>query len=145
MNIKCIFISDDNIEKLDEKIGDTEETEIDPITKEQETKVDDEDEDVEDDEDLISETKSESNDLRDDVSNEASSEMSNDNECDVEVQEVTMDIGPQNASENAQNEIVTHDSHYFPGGHRATYGLMLAQGHLYFRSWNELQVEIPTH
>ena len=100
--------------------------------QEEETKVDSDDEN--------SEEKSERNSLHSNgESNEASSEMS-ENENDVEVQEVTMDIGQ--ASTNHGSEIMTHDSPYFPGGHRATYGLMLAQGHLYFRSWNELQATL---
>ena len=100
--------------------------------EEEETKVDSDDEN--------SEEKSERNSLHSNgESNEASSEMS-ENENDVEVQEVTMDIGQ--ASTNHGSEIMTHDSPYFPGGHRATYGLMLAQGHLYFRSWNELQATL---
>ena len=106
--------------------------------QEEETKVDSDDENSEDND----QEKSEVNSLHDDGdSNEASSEMSeNENdEAELEVQEVTMDIG---ASTNHGSEIMTHDSPYFPGGHRATYGLMLAQGHLYFRSWNELQATL---
>ena len=106
--------------------------------EEEGTKVDSDDENSEDND----QEKSEVNSLHDDGdSNEASSEMSeNENdEAELEVQEVTMDIG---ASTNHGSEIMTHDSPYFPGGHRATYGLMLAQGHLYFRSWNELQATL---
>ena len=31
---------------------------------------------------------------------------------------------------------------FFPAGQKATYGSLLTQGHLYFRSWNELHAQI---
>ena len=39
-------------------------------------------------------------------------------------------------------EVMITDSDYFHTSQRTTYGSLLAQGHLYFRSWNELQAQI---
>ena len=125
------FQKQEIVHSQNEENSSEEEDEIIDHIKEEGTKVDSEDENSDD------EKSEECNSLHDE-SNEASSEMS-ENENEVEVQEVTMDIG---ASTNQGSEIITHDSPYFPGGHRATYGLMLAQGHLYFRSWNELQAQL---
>ena len=125
------FQKQEIVHSQNEENSSEDEDEIINHIKEEGTKVDSEDENSDD------EKSEECNSLHDE-SNEASSEMS-ENENEVEVQEVTMDIG---ASTNQGSEIITHDSPYFPGGHRATYGLMLAQGHLYFRSWNELQAQL---
>ena len=123
------FQKQEMVHSQNEENSSEDEDEIINHIKEEGTKVDSEDENSDD------EKSEECNSLHDE-SNEASSEMS---ENEVEIQEVTMDIG---ASTNQGSEIITHDSPYFPGGHRATYGLMLAQGHLYFRSWNELQAQL---
>ena len=51
----------------------------------------------------------------------------------------------QNSDEFIQNEDDTDDlidNSGFYGGQRATYASLLTQGHLYFRSWNELQAQV---
>ena len=38
-------------------------------------------------------------------------------------------------------DLIDNSSHIY-GGQRATYASLLTQGHLYFRSWNELQAQM---
>lgn len=77
-----------------------------------------------------------------------------DNERDV--QEVTLEteqkeISSSNDDDHSESVIPSPDlenegeliepGYYFDGGQRATYGTLLTAGHLYFRSWNELQAQ----
>ena len=90
-------------------------------------------------------------------SDESIEEATSEEERDV--QELTLDLekkihqssgnpDPDQAADYEQNEDDTEDlidnSPDVYTSQRATYASLLTQGHLYFRSWNELQTQVGT-
>ena len=90
-------------------------------------------------------------------SDESIEEATSEEERDV--QELTLDLekkihqsggnpDPDQAADYEQNEDDTEDlidnSPDVYTSQRATYASLLTQGHLYFRSWNELQTQVIT-
>jgi hypothetical protein len=61
---------------------------------------------------------------------------------DVEQKEVQPSVLPTFLPDTDHDETIPSSSSYFHGGRGATYGSLLTQGQLYFRSWNELQHQI---
>lgn len=80
-------------------------------------------------------------DAKSSINNEEGVEL--DNERDV--QEVTLETEQKEMNVSSpdletEGELI-EPGYYFDGGQKATYGTLLTAGHLYFRSWNELQAQ----